>query len=121
MNKRGYYINWSTLTGHYSCAVIRSSDTHSAVPMPLNHAFAYVAHGALVTLTCAPAVPRGPVGRTESKLDTRSCGSSGLVFGPALLVSVVLSLSAIREYGMPAPAGPGIRVACDQGAAVAAG
>lgn len=87
----------------------------------LRNELAYLAQGAFVTLTCAPAVPRGPVGRTAFRSGTRSCGSCGRldssIAAPPLVVAEV-ALSGTLEYGMPGPTGPGMRVACAHGAAV---
>lgn len=69
----------------------------------------YFAHGALVTLICAPAVPRGPAGRAESS-DTRSS---------EVFAGTCRCLSGPLEYGIPGPGGAGMRVACAHGAAVA--
>lgn len=72
-----------------------------------------------MTLICAPAVPRGPVGRA----DPSGTMSSGGVLGFALkaLLGPGGCLSGPLEYRMPGPGGAGMRVAWAHGAAVAPG
>lgn len=102
--ERGVYVYFLKLA-RYACLKCTSFQAYVQLRISSRRRRIYFAHGAFVTLICAPAVPRGPVGRTDPRSGTSSLGRPGFALEP--LLGPGLSLSVILE---PSPGGAVMRV-----------